>query len=120
VEEAMDEQAWLHKSQEILRDMKEWRRAHPKATFVEIEDEIHKRMMQLEAQMFQEAAQDSSSREWGPASAEDHPHCPKCHVPLQARGKHQRTLQGNRGQSVTLHRTYGTCPRCGESFFPSG
>ena len=42
----MDEQAWLQKGQEILSDIKEWRRAHPKATFVEIEDEIHTRMMQ--------------------------------------------------------------------------
>ncbi len=115
----MDEQAWLQKGQEILSDIKEWRRAHPKATFVEIEDEIHKRMMQLEAQVLQETAQDSHSREWAGAPTEDHPHCPKCKLPLKARGKHQRTLQGNGGQSVTLHRTYGTCPMCGESFFPS-
>lgn len=115
----MDEQAWLQKGQEILSDIKEWRQAHPKATFVEIEDEIHKRMIQLEAQVLQETAQDSHSREWAGAPAEDHPHCPKCRVPLKARGKHQRTLQGNGGQSVTLHRTYGTCPMCGESFFPS-
>ena len=119
VEEAMDEQAWLQKSKEILSDMKEWRRAHPKATFVEIEDEVHKRMMQLEAQVLQETAQESSSREWGGPLGEEHPRCPKCEEPLKARGKHKRTLQGNGGQSVTLHRTYGTCPTCGESFFPS-
>jgi hypothetical protein len=39
-------------------------------------------------------------------------------VPLQARGQHARTLHGNGGESVTLLRTYGTCPNCGESFFP--
>jgi hypothetical protein len=89
VEEAMDEHAWLQKSEEILTDIKEWRRAHPKATFVEIEDE-------------------------------EHPQCPTCAVPLHARGKHKRTLQGNGGQSVTLNRTYGTCPTCGESLFPPG
>ena len=42
----MDEQAWLSKGAAILTDRKEWRRAHPKATFVEIEDEIHRRMME--------------------------------------------------------------------------
>jgi RNase P subunit RPR2 len=120
VDEAMDEQAWLQKSEEILRDIKEWRQAHPKASFVEIEDEVHKRMMQLEARVLQEAAQASSSREWRTTPTEEHPRCPKCQVPLKARGKHQRTLQGNGGQSVTLQRTYGTCPRCGESFLPSG
>lgn len=73
VDEAMDEQAWLQKSEEILSDIKEWRRAHPKATFVEIEDEVHKRMMQLEAQVLQEAAQESSSREWGRTPSEEPP-----------------------------------------------
>lgn len=33
----MDEQAWQQKSAEILTNIKEWRRTHPKATFVEIE-----------------------------------------------------------------------------------
>jgi hypothetical protein len=48
MEEDMDQEGWFQKSEEILTAIKEWRRAHPKATFVEIEDEIHKRMMQLE------------------------------------------------------------------------
>ncbi|HEY4385512.1 MAG TPA: hypothetical protein VGN34_13720, partial [Ktedonobacteraceae bacterium] len=42
----MDEQAWLHKSAETLTEITVWRRAHPQATFVEIEDEVHRRMMQ--------------------------------------------------------------------------
>lgn len=117
----MEQDPWLKKSEEILANVKEWRRAHPKATFVEIEDEIHKRMMQLEAQLLQEAAEASSSREWGKGSSpEERPQCPKCAVALQARGKQKRTVQGNGGESVTLTRTYGTCPKCGESFFPSG
>jgi hypothetical protein len=116
----MTQDAWLQKSEEILTDIKEWRRAHPKATFVEIEDEVHKRMMQLEAQVLQDAAQESSSREWRSSSGDEPPRCPSCAVPLHARGKHQRTLQGNGGQSVTLSRMYGTCPKCGESLFPPG
>jgi hypothetical protein len=105
VEEAMDEHAWLQQREEILRDIKEWRRVHPKATFVEIEEEVHQRMMQLEAQILQDAAQERSSREWGGTPREEHPRWPTCAVPLQARGKHKRTLQGNGGQSVTLQRT---------------
>ncbi len=91
VDEAMDEQGWVEKSQEILGDIKEWRQAHPKATFVEIEDEVHKRMMQLEAQVLQEAVQASSNREWRGKPTEEHPRCPKCQVPLKARGTPQRT-----------------------------
>lgn len=116
----MDHHGWVKKSEEILSEIKEWRQAHPKATFVEIEDEVHRRMMELEAQVLQDAAQESRSREWGRPSSGAAPPCPTCAVPLQARGKQQRTLQGNGGHSVTLSRTYGTCPRCGGSFFPSG
>jgi hypothetical protein len=47
----MDEQALRQMSIEILTDLKEWRRAHPRATYVEIEDEVHKRLMQLEARL---------------------------------------------------------------------
>jgi RNase P subunit RPR2 len=116
----MDEQAWREKSVEILTDVKEWRRAHPKATYVEIEDEVHRRMMELEAQILQDAAQESSSREWGKTSGQKASLCPTCAVPLQARGKQERTLQGNGGQRVTLSRTYGTCPTCGAGLFPPG
>lgn len=116
----MEDQDWVKKSQQILSGIKEWRQAHPKARFVEIEDEVHRRMMELEAQVLAEAAQESESREWGRDGVQQAPRCPRCDVPLQARGKRKRTLQGNGGQSVVLNRTYGTCPRCGESFFPSG
>jgi len=107
-------------SENILIDIKEWRKAHPKATFVEIEEEVHRRMMQLEARILEKAAEASPSREWGRTSNEPAPQCPKCGVSLHARGKHKRTLQGNGGASVTLNRTYGTCPKCGESLFPPG
>jgi hypothetical protein len=114
----MDEHAWQQKSAEILTNITEWRRAHPKATFVEIEDEVHQRLMELEAQVLQDAAQASESREWGKPSEQAAPACPTCAIPLEARGKHQRTLQGNGGQSVQLTRTYGTCPKCGVGLFP--
>ena len=116
----MDEQAWREKSVEILTDVKEWRRAHPKATYVEIEDEVHGRLMELEAQILQDAAQESPSREWGKTSGQEASLCPTCAIPLQARGKHKRMLQGNGGQRVTLSRTYGACPKCGASLFPPG
>lgn len=47
----MDEQALRQMSLEILTEIKEWRRAHPRATYVQIEDEVHKRLMQLEARL---------------------------------------------------------------------
>lgn len=45
----MDEQAWQAKSIKILTEIKAWRQAHSKATFVEIEEQVHARLMRLEA-----------------------------------------------------------------------
>ncbi len=115
----MDDQPLQQMSTQILMDVKEWRRAHPRATYVEREDEVHQRMMYLEAQLMQTAVSESPSREWGRGSEADAVLCPHCAVPLQARGKHTRTVQGNGGEGVTLNRTYGTCPTCGGGFFPS-
>ena len=114
----MDDQPLQHMSTQILTDVKEWRRAHSRATYVEIEDEVHQRMMHLEAQLMQAAASESPSQEWGRESGIGTASCPHCTVPLQARGKHTRTVQGNGGESVTLNRMYGTCPTCGGGFFP--
>jgi hypothetical protein len=112
------DQDWQSLSEQILTDIKEWRRAHPKATFREIEDEVHERMSRLEAQVLQDTAQESLSREWSGASEQERPKCPICSTPLQARGKRSRSLQAAGGQEVTLSRSYGTCPVCGVGLFP--
>lgn len=77
----MNDEAWLTKSATILSDVKEWRKAHPKATVVEIEDEVHRRMVQLEAHLLQDTAHESSSRAWGKETDGEPPHGPVCHVP---------------------------------------
>lgn len=35
------EEQWRELSERILTEISEWRRSHPKATFREIEDEVH-------------------------------------------------------------------------------
>jgi hypothetical protein len=116
----MNEQGLQEKMVGILANIKEWRREHPKAKYVEIEEEVHKRLMEVEAQVIEETAQESASREWGRGYEHAAPMCSICGGGLQARGKHKRTLQGNGGKSVTLERTYGTCSKCGVSLFPPG
>lgn len=87
----MDEQALRQMSTEILTEIKEWRRANPRAAYVQIEDEVHKRLMQLEARLIEGAVEESPSREWGRGSEVDAAPCPKCAAALQARGKQKRT-----------------------------
>lgn len=92
-----NENDWQELSEQILTDIQEWRRNHSKATFREIEDEVQKRMSRLEAQVLQDAAQTSESREWGGKEGQERPKCPACQTPRW------------------LH---GTCPSCGVGIFP--
>jgi hypothetical protein len=117
MDKTMEDQ-WRDLSEHILTDIQDWRKSHPKATFSEIEEEVHSRMSRLEAQLLEATVQESPSRSWSGMSPQERPSCPVCRSPLQARGKRQRTLQGAGGQPITLHRAYGTCPNCGTGLFP--
>jgi RNase P subunit RPR2 len=116
MDEAM-EKRWRELSEEVLSGMKEWRLVHPEATFSEIEEAVHTRISRLEAQMVQETALTSKKTDWA-APGEKRPTCPNCGTPLQARGKRKRELQSRGGQTISLIRSYGTCPTCGMGFFP--
>jgi RNase P subunit RPR2 len=117
MDEAM-EKRWRELSEEVLSGMKEWRQAHPKATFREIEEAVHTPMSRLEAQMLQETTLASDLTQWQHGPLEERPTCPQCHTPLQARGTQKRELQSRGGHRVILKRQYGTCPQCGMGLFP--
>src|SRR5690348_5694133 len=68
--------AWQQLSEQILTDIKAWRRAHPKATLREIEEEVHTRLSRLEAQVIQDAAEESTQRAWSRAAPTARPSCP--------------------------------------------
>lgn len=106
------EKRWRELSEEVLSGMKEWRLAHPRATFREIEQAVQERLHQLEIQLVQDVALGSSQRDWHPLAAAS-PRCPVCETPLQKRGKQTRRLQGRGGNKIRLERSYGTCPVCG-------
>lgn len=114
----MDEQQWRALSEEILSGMKEWRQAHPNATFREIEEAAHERVSRLEAHLVQETVQADERSDWVQRPVDKRPTCPNCGVPLVSRGKRQRVLQSRGGQSIKVQRTYGTCPQCGMGLFP--
>lgn len=117
----MDEEKdkrWRELSEEVLSGMKEWRLAHPDATFREIEDAVHMRMSRMEAQLLQETALTSKQADWAKEPKEQRPTCPNCGTPLQPRGKRKRDLQSRGGETIRLERTYGTCPQCGMGVFP--
>lgn len=110
------EQQWQQQSQEAARTVSRWRQAHPKATMAEIEAAVDEQMTQLRARLIEEAVEVKESPK---ASQGERPRqCPHCGERMQGRGKHQRHLQTQGGQRVTLTREYFTCPSCGYGFFP--
>jgi NADH pyrophosphatase NudC (nudix superfamily) len=111
---------WKNLSEEALSGVKEWRTAHPKATFAEIERAVDERLTRLRARMLQDMAQQSEAGDWSKASEEGAPACPKCGGPLRKRGKQRRELQSSGGSTIPLERSYASCLHCGYSFFPPG
>ncbi len=102
--------------QEILEGMKAWRKAHPKATFVEIEAEMEARIKRMREQVLAEVL---GMSEANPGEGQVL-RCPECGAAMEGRGKHKRRLQGTGGSEVELEREYVECPACGAGFFPSG
>ena len=113
-------EVWRQMSESVFVDMEDWRQAHPRASFQEIEDELDARLSGLRAHMLADLAQQSQRREWSGQQQEQRPHCPQCGASLQARGQHARRLLTQGGSEVKLVRSYGTCPQCGGGFFPPG
>ena len=106
-----------------LRDtlgISQWRKAHPKATWAEIEAAIDEQINQVRAQLIEDVVQMGESEEWSQNPEEERPRCATCGKPLWARGEQTRWIQTNGGEAIKLTRTYGTCPVCGVGFFPPG
>jgi hypothetical protein len=103
--------------QDVL-GMTQWRKEHPKATFREIEEAVDERVNQLRAQLIQDVAQMGETQDWRQKPQEERPECATCGHPLLARGERIRWIQTSGGEAIKLKRTYGTCPQCGQGFFP--
>src|SRR4051794_27327454 len=104
---------WRTLSEDVLTGMQDWRTAHPRATFAEIEAEVEAQLSRLRARMLEDAALASRATELEGAEGAERLPCPTCGQRLQARGQHTRTVTVRGDQPVHLRRTYGTCSACG-------
>ena len=103
--------------QDVL-GMTQWRTEHPHATLREIEEAVDQRMNQLRAQLIEDVARLGTTDRWSQRPEAERPRCATCGTVLVARGEQARWLQTSGGEAIKLSRTYGTCPQCGEGFFP--
>jgi hypothetical protein len=113
------EEKWRELAEEVITGVRDWRAAHPKATFREIEEAVDARMDRMRAKLLEEAAMASKARDMS-GTGEARAHCPSCGHELEGRGERERgvTVRGN--QTVKLKRRYAVCPACGAGLFPPG
>jgi YgiT-type zinc finger domain-containing protein len=111
------EQQWQQLSEEVMTGLRDWRAAHPRATFAEIEAVVDERLNGMRARMLEDLALASAAAE---ATAAGPGACPECGHALQRRGMQTRTLTVQGDQAVHLQRPYAVCPACGTGVFPPG
>jgi len=109
---------WHTLTEDVLTGMKEWRLQHPKATFREIEQALDERLSQVKARMLQDLALASTAADIQAAQEGERPVCARCGTPLVSDGRKARRLVTEHNREITLERSYGVCPSCGQRFFP--
>ena len=118
--ERIDASRWSVAAESVWTGMADWRAAHPKATFSEIEAALDERLDRVRARVLADLALASAAADLQAASAEERPRCERCGVMLQARGQSERGVVTQGGVAVPLRRSYATCPQCGDGSFPPG
>lgn len=97
---------------DVQERMRQWRVAHPSATFAEIEAAADRHLASLRAELISAAAHAD-----GEAARPD---CPRCGRRMQQVGQRQRTVLTAQQEAVTLRGPGYRCPACGAGLFPPG
>ncbi len=109
----LQDDAWERSLTQARAGLRQWRDAHPRATFDEIEAAVDAEMQRVRAQLVTEAA-----GRVGNGSDAVGAVCPTCGQRLHARGNRTRTVTVAGEQVVTLTRAYMVCSGCGTGLFP--
>ena len=94
---------------DLQSELDTWRRAHPQATFAEMEDGVAAILNRARVMMLEQLAQ---------RTAGIPTRCPTCGRSMVSRGERTRDLQAEGGETVRLRRPYYTCPDCHTALFP--
>lgn len=96
---------------DLQSELDTWRRAHPQATFAEMEDGVAGIVNRARVAMLEQLAE---------RSAGVTRRCPTCGRSMVQRGEHTRELLAEGEAMVRLRRVYTTCPNCHTGLFPPG
>lgn len=111
---------WRGHLEEALSGIEDWRRAHPTATFAELEAAVEERLNWLRARLLEAVALRSGAADLEASSARERPRCPQCGGVLQLRGQQERQLSVQGDPQVHLRRSDATCSVCGSGLFTHG
>lgn len=114
------EECWRGLLEEVAGGLREWRAAHPRATFREIEVALDARLDRARARLLEEVALTSPAADLAGSPAAERPRCAHCGGAVQARGQQARAVTVRGDQTVRLRRGYGVCTGCGAGVFPPG
>jgi hypothetical protein len=111
---------WRELSEDVLSGMADWRAAHPRATFAEIEAEVESQLARLRVRLLEDAALASRAADLTAQPVLDRPRCPACGAPLEPRGQQPRTVTVRGDRDVHLRRSYAVCSACETGLLPPG
>ena len=104
---------WSAVSQGVGEEVAGWRRAHPRATLTEIEQEVEAATRGLTRWLVEELAGEET------AGREERPQCPRCRTAMERRGHRVReVLVAHQPQAVRLERAAFVCPACHAGLSP--
>jgi hypothetical protein len=95
----------------ITEALRQWRQAHPEATWDEIESEVQRQLAGFQADLMAMLVGQSGA-------PDEPPTCARCGSPMRRCGRRSRELLTRMGRAVALERPYYVCSTCGAGLFP--
>jgi predicted RNA-binding Zn-ribbon protein involved in translation (DUF1610 family) len=96
----------------VLRsDLAAWRRAHPRATLLEIEQQVDRQLAGLRTDLVTEVVGAAEA-------ATERPACPGCGAAMERAGSRSRRLTAPHNEVWVLAGTRYRCPACGAGLSP--
>lgn len=106
-----DSPAPRDRTTELRRDLAAWRRAHPGATLLEIEQQVDRRLAGVRTDLVTEVVEAADA-------AVVRPTCPACGVAMERAGTRPRRLTAPHNEVLELTGTRYRCPACGAGLSP--
>ena len=111
---ALPRDAWLADAADRCDRLDEWRQAHPRAAWEEIEQAIDAELAPLRARILGETVLVSDATRADGVSMP----CPACGTAMRSAGRRRRRVTSDGDVGIEWGRDYLRCSACGAGLFP--